>query len=318
MSLHISLLQSPLFLLFQLCVAITGLPLEINTSTPVDSNDALPWSSGMSFPPTFSPHGMNNEASVRQVIDITQSRKTTQEHILYLTEHVDYEDDNNEDEDYDVEVYTEPPHFSYEACPYDRCKHLQLPCDEIQRRAGGKCLCPGISGSSVIPDSPRLKEVIPGQDGIGVSWCAPLSTVQSYRVIYGLPDGPMEMGPLLNQSYRFSSITNLLPGTAYRVCVVAINDAGESQVKPEDGEDHELDQGDIVGPCGTFHTYHSQGSYMYMAIGTGLAILAGVLGLSVLIYWFCCRKKVRSIKRARADDMGVTNMSFKAESIENI
>lgn len=316
MSLHISFLQSLLFLLFQLCVTITGLPLENNTSTPVDGNDALPWSGEISSPTTFSPHWMNIEASVHQAIDITRSQKTTQEHILYLTEHVDYDDDAYNENDDDDEVYTEPPHFSNEACPYDRCQHLQIPCEEMQKRAGGKCLCPGISGRSVIPDSPRLKQVIPGQEGIGVSWCSPLSTVQSYRVIYGMPEGPLEIGPLLNQSYRFFSITNLLPGTAYRVCVVAINDAGESQVEPGDGEDQELDQGNNVGPCGTYHT--SQGSYIYLAIGVGLAILAAVLGFSVLIYWFCSKKKVRSIKRTRGGDMGVTNMSFKAESIENL
>lgn len=304
-----SFLHSPLFLLFHLCVAITGLPLENNTPTPMDDNDSLPWSGEISSPTMF----YNDNAYVHRAVDVTRSQKTMHEHLLYLTEHVDY-DDSNEDDDY--KVYTEPPHFSNEACPYDRCKHLQLPCEEIQKMAGGNCLCPGISESSVIPDSPRFKQVIPGQDGIEVSWCSPLSTVKSYRVIYGMPEGPLEMGPLLNQSYRLFSITNLLPGTAYRVCVVAINDAGESQVEPGDGEDQELEFGHIVGPCGTFHT--SQGSYMYLAIGVGLAVLATVLGFSVLIYWFCNKKKVGSIKRSKGGDMGVTNMSFKAESIENL
>ncbi|XP_075692966.1 LRRN4 C-terminal-like protein [Rhinoderma darwinii] len=319
MSLHIFLLFFPTFLLFQLSATITGLPLENNTSTQVNSNDTPPWNRVISFPPTSSPHGISNEASVPQALEITRSQKTTQEHLLYITEHVDYDDyDYNEDKDDDDEVFTEPPHFSFEACPYDRCKHLQIPCGEIQKRSGGKCLCPGISGSSVLPDSPRLKQVIPGQAGIGVSWCAPLSTVQSYRVVYGTPEGPLEIGPLLNQSYRFFSITNLLPGTAYRVCVIAINDAGESQVEHGDAEEGELDQGDIGGPCGTFHTYDLQRSYMYLAIGVGLSMLAGVLGFSVLIYWFWSRKKVRSIKGTRGEDMGVANMSFKVESIEHM
>ncbi|XP_077143685.1 LRRN4 C-terminal-like protein [Ranitomeya variabilis] len=314
MSLHVP----PFFVLVQLCVTITCLPLEQNTSTPVVSNDTRPWHSDLDFlPQTSSPLRMNNEASVPQALGITRSQKTTQERILYITEYVDYEDDDNyEDEDDDNEVFTEPPHYSNGACPYDRCKHLQIPCEEIQKRSGGKCLCPGISPSSVLPDSPRLKQVIPGQAVIEVRWCAPLSTVQSYRVVYGTPEGPLEMGPLLNQSHRFFSITNLLPGTAYRVCVVAINDAGESQVDPADREDEDLDQGDTVGPCGTFHTSASHG--VYTAIGVGLAILAGVLGSSVLFYWFWRKKKVRSIKRARGDDTGVTNMSFKAESIENL
>ncbi|XP_056384463.1 LRRN4 C-terminal-like protein [Hyla sarda] len=314
MCLHISLLLFPLFLLFQLCVITTGFPLENDMPSPMDSNDTLPWSREISFPTTVLPHGRNNEASDPQAPDVTRSLKTTQEHILYLTEHVDYDDYENEDDG--DEVFTDIPHFSNEACPYDRCKHLQLPCDEIQKRLGGRCLCPGISGSSIIPDSPRLKQVTPGQTQIEVNWCAPLSTVQSYRVLYGTPEGPLEMGPSLNQSYRFFSITNLLSGTAYRVCVVAINEAGQSQVQPGDGQNEGFNQEDIVGPCSTFHTL--QGSYVYLAIGFGLAILAGVLGVSILIYWFSSRKKVRSIKRARGDDIGVTNMSFKAESTENL
>ncbi|KAM4018804.1 LRRN4 C-terminal-like protein isoform 1-T2 [Anomaloglossus baeobatrachus] len=309
---------SPLFLLVLLCVAVTGLPVEQNISKSVDSNDTLPWSSGLGFIPTSSPLRMNNEASVPQTLGITQSQKTTQERILFITEYVDYEDDddNYEDEDDGAEVVTETPPYSNEACPYDRCKHLQIPCDEIQKMSGGKCLCPGISPSSVLPDSPNLKQVTPGQAGIEVNWCAPLSTVQSYRVMCGRPEEPLEEGPLLNQSHRFFSITNLLPGTAYRVCVVAINDAGESQIEPGDGEEEELDQGDPVGPCGTFHTSASQGSYV--AIGVGVAMLAGVLVFSVLFYWFWRKKKARSIKRTRGDDAGVTNMSFKAESIENL
>ncbi|XP_044126097.1 LRRN4 C-terminal-like protein [Bufo gargarizans] len=311
MFLHISFLFSPLFLLFHLCGTITGVSLE-NMSTPLDSNNTLPRNREMGFSSTSIPHGMSNEDSVPQALGITRSQKTMQEHILYVTEHVDYDDDDYY-EDGDDEAFTVPPHVSFKACPYDRCKHFQLPCDEIQKRSGGNCLCPGISGNSVPPDAPRLKEVIPGQSEIGVSWCSPLSTVQSYRVLYGTPEEPLEMGPLLNQSYHFFSITNLLPGTPYRVCVVAINDAGESQVEPGDGKDEELDQGENVGPCGTFHTSH--GSYLYLAIGCGLAILAVVLGVSVLIYWFR-RKKVRGIRRKGRDEMGVTNMSFKAESIE--
>ncbi|XP_071970455.1 LRRN4 C-terminal-like protein [Engystomops pustulosus] len=302
---------SLLFLLFQLCVTTTGLPLENNTSSQVDGNDTLPWT----LSTTSLPSEMNNEASVRQDYDLSRSQKTTRDRILYITEHVDYDNDSYEGEDDDYEVLTVPPHFSGDACPYDRCKHLQPPCEEIQKMAGGKCLCPGISGSSVLPDSPRLRQVVPQKAGIELSWCAPLSTVQTYKVIYGPPEGPLEMGPLLNQSYRFFYITNLLPGTAYRVCVVAMNDAGESQVELEDG-DEELNQEDRVGPCGIFHT--SQGSSLYVAIGVGLVLLACILGGSALIYWFWCKKKVRRIKRSRQGDIGVTNMSFKAESIENL
>ncbi|XP_075043515.1 LRRN4 C-terminal-like protein [Mixophyes fleayi] len=304
------ILSPILLLLFPLCVPITGLHLENNTLNSEDNNSTIPRSSILNILTTSSPNLKNNRTTV------SLSRKTTHEKILYVTENVSYEDDEDENEDDIYEVYTVPPHLPAEPCPYDRCKHLELLCDEIRKRTGSKCLCPGISGRTVIPDSPRLNQITPGQTGIGVSWCSPLSTVDGYRVHYGRPEGPLEMGPLLNQSYRFFSIANLLPGTSYMVCVVAINGAGESQIQLVDGEEGFQGQGGIISPCGIYHTFDSQGSYIYLAVGVGLAIFAGVLGFVVLIYWFCRRKKVRNIKRG--GEMGITNMSFKAESIENL
>ncbi|XP_063802221.1 LRRN4 C-terminal-like protein [Pseudophryne corroboree] len=311
------LLSSLLLLLFPLCVPITGLPFENNTSQSESNNSTIPQSSMWDLLRTSSPNLKSNHRTVSQSHELTQSQKTTHEQILYVTENVNYgneEDDDDEDDYY--EVYTDPPHAPAEPCPYDRCKHLELPCNEIQKKAGGRCLCPGISGRSVIPDSPRLKQIIPGQTGMGVNWCSPLSTVTGYRVLYGRPEERLEMGPLLNQSHRFFSIANLLPGTSYRVCVVAINDAGQSQVQLVDGEEGWDGPGGILGPCGIFYTFDSQDSYIYLAIGVGLAIFACLLGFFVIIYWVCKRKKVRNFNEGGG--MGVTNMSFKAESIENL
>ncbi|XP_072277607.1 LRRN4 C-terminal-like protein isoform X2 [Pyxicephalus adspersus] len=274
----------------------------------------------MSSLTTVSPD--SEQSSVPQPRKITQSQKTTREKIQFITEYIDYDNYNDDDDDDDDNGYkkhfTLPPQISYEPCPFDRCKHLQLPCNEIQKSAKGKCLCPGISGRNIPPDAPHINNVTPGQTGISVNWCSPLSTVQRYRVLYGPPEGPLDKGPLLNQTYRFFSIPNLVPGTAYKVCVVAINDAGESQVEPKEAEERWPGHGENSGPCGVYKTYNPYGSYIYLAVGIGSAVVTCLLGIFVFVYWFKCRKRNRKIKRTIGDEMGVTNMSFRAESIENL
>ncbi|KAB0404714.1 hypothetical protein E2I00_019063, partial [Balaenoptera physalus] len=44
-------------------------------------------------------------------------------------------------------------------CDYDRCRHLQVPCQELQRAGPTMCLCPGLSSAAQPPDPPRLGEV---------------------------------------------------------------------------------------------------------------------------------------------------------------
>ncbi|CAI9572629.1 unnamed protein product [Staurois parvus] len=299
---------------------ITGLHAEKNsTAEPEDNkNNTVPLSYTMSPLTTDSSDYKGEQSSVPQPRKITQNQKTTRERIQFITEDIDYDSYEDEEDTSYKKHFTLPPQVSYEACPFDRCKHLELPCREIQKRAGGKCLCPGISGRTISPDAPHLHVVTPGQKGISVSWCSPLSTVQGYRVLYGAPEGPLEQGPLLNQSYRIFSIPNLVPGTTYRVCVVAINDAGESQVELKDEEKEWPSQERISGPCGIYNTYDPYASYIYLAVGIGLAVLAGLLGIFSFVYWFRCRKRSRKIKRAIGEEKGVTNMSFRAESVENL
>lgn len=311
---------SCLLLLLSLCATITGLPAEKNsTAEPEDNkNNTVPLSYTMSPLTTASSDYKGEQSSVPQPRKITQSQKTTRERIQFITEDIDYDSYEDDEDNSYKKHFTLPPQVPYDACPFDRCKHLELPCSEIQERAGGKCLCPGINGPTIPPDAPSLNVITPGQTGTSVSWCSPLSTVQGYRVLYGAPEGPLEQGPLLNQSYRFFSIPNLVPGMTYRVCVVAINDAGESQIEPRDEEEGWPGQQGIAGPCAIYNIYDPYGSYIYLAVGIGLAILAGLLGIFVCVYWFRCRKRSRKIKRAIGEEMGVTNMSFRAESVENL
>ncbi|XP_068116773.1 LRRN4 C-terminal-like protein isoform X2 [Hyperolius riggenbachi] len=305
-----------------LCVSITCLVVEdYKTESEELSNSTLSlvntMSSHITKPLTSAfTDFMNNQLSIAQPRRITQKQKATREQIQFITEEYDYYGD--EDDDSYKKSFTLPTQTSIELCPYDRCKHLQIPCSEIQKSFGGKCLCPGISAHTVPPDSPQLLEIRIEQTFIGVNWCSPLSTVTGYRVLYGDLEGSMEMGPLLNQSYRFFALSNLFPGKTYRVCIVAINDAGESKVDPGHIEEKWLGKGGTVGPCGIFNTYNSHGSYIYLVIGITLAILTILLFFSVFIYCFYCKKRNRKIRRATEEEMGVTNMSFKADSVENL
>lgn len=64
-------------------------------------------------------------------------------------------------------------------CDYDRCRHLQVPCQELQRAGPTTCLCPGLSSATQPPDPPRLGEVrMEAEAGRAVvHWCAPFSPV---------------------------------------------------------------------------------------------------------------------------------------------
>ncbi|KAM9302176.1 LRRN4 C-terminal-like protein [Gastrophryne carolinensis] len=305
--------------MFGLCAIVTGSSNEKNeTATENSSKSDEPSTSTISPITDASLDYNSNQSSAAQPRRITQSQKTTREQIQFITEIIDYDNYEDEDDDSYSKEFTLPPHIPAEACPYDGCKHLEQPCSEIQKSAGGRCLCPGISGRTVPPDPPRLKAITPGQTGIDVNWCSPLSTVNSYRVLYGANEGPLETGPLLNQSHRFFSISSLAPGRTFRICVVAINDAGESQLEQKDGETGWPGQEGILGPCGTFTTPNSNESYIYIAVGVGLSVLVGLLGLLALFYWIRGRRKQRKIRRAIGEVMGVTNMSFRAESVENL
>ncbi|XP_063293310.1 LRRN4 C-terminal-like protein [Pelobates fuscus] len=309
--------------LLHLCLTIIGVmafPTESDGRNQTADNSTGLWDPKTSSFATIIPTEQPSQPSVRQLPEITRSRKTTPDKILYVTggigEDYDYYDD---DEDDSVEEATfAPPRVSVIPCPYNRCKHLELPCEEIQMRAGGNCLCPGLSGRSIKPDSPRLLQVIPGDQGASVNWCSPLSTVQGYRVVYKTSDGPMEIGPILNSTYRFYSINNLLPDMSYRVCVVAFNEAGESPVGESEEEEQERLKYGTMGPCMVFHTSGKWESKIYLGIGVGLALLAGVLGLIVFVFWLWKKKRVSSRKLTDSGERGITNMSFKADSVEQL
>ncbi|OCT84061.1 LRRN4 C-terminal-like protein [Xenopus laevis] len=250
----------------------------------------------------------------------TWRQRSSNEHIQFINGGIGVE--YYEDKDYndnEAKVITSPSYGSLKPCAYDRCKHLEEPCEETQRAAGYHCLCPGIDGPSVPPDSPRLVQSVPDESGVSLRWCSPLSTVRGYRVLHGTSGNPMQSGPVLNSTYRFYSIEKLLPDTSYRVCVVALNEAGRSKV--DFGEDHEEEENwewGKPGPCRIIHTTGTKASMILLWTGVTIAVLAGMMGVAMLGYWLRKRGRRKRQKIERGVEMGISNLSFKSESVEQL
>ncbi|CAH2325114.1 LRRN4 C-terminal [Pelobates cultripes] len=299
----------PFLLLLSLPVTTIGptaLPTE-NKTQSLENNGTDLNSKNSSSLTTIAPTLINNQSSAPLFTKVTQGHKSTREHIRYITGGTgdDYYEDDNEET-----IPPIPPNIILEPCPYDRCKHLETPCEETQRRAQGRCLCPGINGPTIRPSRPHLTQIIPGERYINMSWCSPLSTVHGYKVLYGPPTGLLERGPVLNDSFRFCIIEGLLPNTPYRVCILAFNDAGESPV--EEGN-LELDSETTVS-CRFIHTTSSKELYIY--VGVGLAALAGLVGLVVLGY--CLYKKRKSNKETNWEDMVLPDQLYRGHSVEQL
>ncbi|XP_040184933.1 LRRN4 C-terminal-like protein [Rana temporaria] len=244
----------------------------------------------------------SNQSSAIQHTKVTKSQ-TTRERLLYVTSGSE-EDYYDADEDATVSL---PPPVSMKPCPFNRCEHLSPTCEEIRSKAGGNCLCPGIDGPNVKPDPPKLDQVLLADREVTVNWCSPSSTVNIYRVLYQGPDSHLEKGPDLNASYRSYSITNLLPATQYTVCVVAINNAGESPAEIDAEEDLE---GSKRGHCRILHTTNSKMSHIYIGIGVGLGVLAVVMIVMGIL--LCNRKRRKGRMDVEEKEMGTTNHSYVA------
>lgn len=254
---------------------------------------------------TAAPFSDINQTSVTQ--STIEKQKSTADKIEFIIggAEEDYEDDY--DDEASTVAYASPG--TKLSCRYDRCEHLAPTCEEIQSHAGGNCLCPGIDGPELKPESPPLTVVLLGDTQMTINWCSPSSTVRGYRVSHGEPGGSLEKGPDLNGSFRSYTIDNLQPGSLYTVCIVAFNEAGESQVD----EVEDRPPGSMPGPCRTVQTTMKS---LYIGIGLGLAALVGLL----LILGFCLwRIKINKTKReANLEETGISNFTYKAGSIDQL
>ncbi|KAG8437983.1 hypothetical protein GDO86_008609 [Hymenochirus boettgeri] len=279
--------------------------VEINSTTVFNNSSS-------SFTTTV-PIWINNQSSNPQTPDSTRTRRSTPDHIWYVTGR-EYYDDYEENSD---ENSTTPHPVPLHPCPYDRCKHLEPECEESQRKAGGNCLCPGLDGPTIPPDSPRLSEVTSRDTEVVVGWCSPMSTVQGYKVLYGVLNGQMENGPILNTTFRLYTIENLLSGASYRVCVVAFNEAGESPIHfDEEGESNGWENG-FLSPCSVIHMSSSSFSHIYIGVGVGLAAMVVILGLTIVGY-IVWKRKSKSMKIVEGEEIGIQNQSYKAGSMDQL
>lgn len=184
-------------------------------------------------------------------------------------------------------------------CDYDRCRHLQVPCKELQRAGPTACLCPGLSSPEQPPAPPRLGDVhVEAEAGSAVvHWCAPSSPVHQYWLLLWEGSGPPQKGPLLNSTFRRAELKGLKPGGAYVVCVVAANEAGVSSVPGEDGEGPEGADLPAFGPCGRVAVPLRPRSLVHAAIGVGAAL--ALLSCGALVWHFCLRQRCGCPRRAR-------------------
>lgn len=200
---------------------------------------------------------------------------------------LDPPDPEEEDED-----QTPLPPWPAIHCDYDRCRHLQVPCQELQRVSPVPCLCPGLSSPDKPPEPPRLGEVhIMAEEGRAlVHWCAPSSPVLQYWLLLWEGSGSPQRGPSLNATVRRAELGGLKPGGNYVICVVASNKAGDSHVvAQEGGEDSEHVDLPAFGPCGRITVPLRPATLVHLAIGVGTAL--ALLSCSALIWHFYLRDR---------------------------
>ncbi|XP_043843918.1 leucine-rich repeat neuronal protein 4 [Dromiciops gliroides] len=172
-------------------------------------------------------------------------------------------------------------------CDYHPCKHLQTPCDILQKSS--RCRCPGLSGEDTIPDPPKLQEVSETTDtSTLIHWCAPNSVVRMYQLIYH-PQDREEKQTVLKEIYaiaREHPLHGLSPSTTYNVCVLASNKAGVSLTRTSEWRK----------ACTTFTTKPS-----FFFIFAGLCSTSGLLLLSTFVLSVCLYKKCKTRHAERYD-----------------
>ncbi|XP_043827268.1 LRRN4 C-terminal-like protein [Dromiciops gliroides] len=213
-------------------------------------------------------------------------------HLAWSSSSEDYEEEEEEEGE-----KTPPPKIGL--CDYDRCRHLQVPCKELQGPDGAACLCPATSSPHQPPDPPRLGEVHiwADQGRAAVHWCAPSSPVDEYRLRLWEAGTPVRARPpaLFNSTVRRAELQGLQPGEAYVLCVVASNDAGKSSV-PEalegalDADEAPLPTAfPLFGPCRYLSIPPRPRTLVHVAVGMGIALVC--ISSAALLWHFCLRER---------------------------
>lgn len=120
-----------------------------------------------------------------------------------------------------VPVITIPPiEGGPEKCDYNPCLEDQVPCSILKATTG--CLCQGVTLHNVAPLAPDVKSVSWNGSEVEIKWCAPYSHVTAYIVTVG-----GEHRRKFSKDNRRGGLGEVENHT--QVCVVAANDAGQSE-----------------------------------------------------------------------------------------
>lgn len=139
---------------------------------------------------------------------------------------------------------------TFEPCEYNACLENQIPCVKLAASTG--CLCPGFTLHNTPPENPILRSVAWNGSEVVVKWCAPNSYVTAYIVTVGGQE---------KQRLGVDKRSGAAGKVDYNqeVCVVAVNDAGNS-----------------VGSCAM---YQPRDRTLPLTVG----LIGGALGLLLLI-----------------------------------
>ncbi|KAM6911262.1 leucine-rich repeat neuronal protein 4 [Lycodopsis pacificus] len=105
-------------------------------------------------------------------------------------------------------------------CDYNPCLDSQIPCAVLRTSTG--CLCPGLTLHNEVPNTPTLKSVSWNGSEVVARWCAPHSYVTAYIVKVGGQERRR-----FRKDQRSGGLGDMDHNT--EVCVVAVNDAGDSE-----------------------------------------------------------------------------------------
>ncbi|XP_077180757.1 LRRN4 C-terminal-like protein [Paroedura picta] len=244
------------------------------------------------------PSGSNTPVVIKDKPSLSAPTKSSQEDVDYYDDYLFTVDP--------LETSRSPqppsPH-----CDYHLCRHLQVPCAELQKASG--CMCPGITSPGEAPETPHLQTLHVSEAGISLHWCAPPSPVEQYHVTYQAVGEASASSPALNSTFRLATVSGLLPDKQYLVCVVASNRAGRSPT--DDGQREH-------GPCRLVHTPPRQIPYVYVAAGLAGALVLVVI--SALVWHFCMRRRKHLLHGSRDNILdvepglgGTTNSTFRSE-----
>ncbi|XP_076848956.1 leucine-rich repeat neuronal protein 4 [Brachyhypopomus gauderio] len=165
-------------------------------------------------------------------------------------------------------------------CKYNPCLDQQEPCRSMAAAQG--CSCPGTSGPREVPEPPHLLRLYRGDPGgVLVHWCAPVSTVTSYRVWVEGQTARREV----NDRTRVLDLGEVAVGA--EVCVQAVNAAGVSQQESQ--------------ACSRYQPHDSE-STLALKLGVlGGVVVVVLLLVLALVLW---RLRTRRNSRARAEAGG--------------